>query len=75
MDPNACLQRIADSIRSGDTAEAWRAMDDYREWIRRGGEPGALVVAGDELKVFAFALRYRSAGKAKDTYREPWDNR
>lgn len=37
MDPDACLQRARDAVRSGDMREAREALSDLWEWVSRGG--------------------------------------
>jgi hypothetical protein len=45
MDPKACLRRAATALADGDPSGAEAALDDFREWRRRGGfEP----TGGDE---------------------------
>lgn len=41
MDPDACLRRLEEAIEDGDLEEAKHALQDLREWLRRGGYPPA----------------------------------
>lgn len=51
MDPQACLDRAALAISTGDMGEAQEALQDYRNWRERGGfEPeycGTRGLSGD----------------------------
>jgi hypothetical protein len=47
MDPNACLVRLLECIETGDREETVHALDDLREWIKKGGFlPRASWVSG-----------------------------
>lgn len=39
MDPNATVDRIVEAFGSGDAEEGLAALEDLREWLRRGGFP------------------------------------
>jgi hypothetical protein len=56
MDPNACLQRMFDALKAGEYSEANEAVEDYQEWLAKGGEPGAYVFALDDLRFIANAM-------------------
>ena len=37
MDPNACLERFCDALRSDDAEEAEQSANDLIHWLGRGG--------------------------------------
>lgn len=48
MDPNAALRRWRTAITDGDFEEARDALQDLKEWLRRGGFPPTLPMTPKE---------------------------
>lgn len=59
MDPNACLNRIIESIQDGDMNEAKFAIIDLQEWMQKGGfhPQVSFKQFGDLLQIIADRLR------------------
>lgn len=68
MDPQACLDRAASAISTGDYGEAQEALQNYRDWrINSGFEPeycGTRGIKGDAYsrELFDKLTAYVTAG-------------
>ncbi len=58
MDPDACYQRMRDSLEAGDVKEANLAAVDLLEWLDKGGAMPSQEDDRDELVAVCKFLVY-----------------